>query len=57
MSTHEKVRTFLDRLVKAWDNIPIRVYQDGKWQSLYLNEVKDTGQVVLWICRSLKEIA
>jgi len=57
MSKHERVKGFLERLVNGWEKIPIRVYQDDKWQSLYLDEVKDTRQVVLWIIRSLKDLA
>jgi len=57
MSKHMRVKGFLERLVKGWDAIPIRVYQNGTWQSLYLDEVMDTKQVVLWIIRCLKDLA
>jgi hypothetical protein len=43
----------LKRAVDNWGNIPIRVYQDGEWQSLFLSEVKNekdkAAAVVKWL--------
>ena len=43
------LREFLRDLVKNWEYIPIRVLQDGKWQSLYLSEIKDPIVILQWI--------
>uniref|UniRef100_A0A6M3M5T2 Uncharacterized protein n=1 Tax=viral metagenome TaxID=1070528 RepID=A0A6M3M5T2_9ZZZZ len=39
----------LQDLIKNWDRISIRAKQDGKWQSLYLFEIKDGQQILDWI--------
>ena len=39
----------LQNLIKNWDRISIRAKQDGKWQSLYLFEIKDGQQILDWI--------
>ena len=43
---------FLSYLLTNWDGIPTRVKQDGKWQSLYLSEIKDGNQILDWIKES-----
>jgi len=43
------LREHLADLTKDWDDLPIRVLQDGKWQNLYLSEIKDGQQILDWI--------
>lgn len=43
--TGERVFQMLARIVENWDSIPVRVYQDGSWQNLYLSEIKDDAAV------------
>ena len=39
----------LVHLLENWGSIAIRVKQDGKWQSLFLSEIKDGKQILDWI--------
>lgn len=50
-----RVFDFLNRIVEHWDNIPIRVFQDGKWQSLMLSEIKNDRDIADWIVTRLQE--
>jgi len=44
-----KLDEHLRYLIENWNNIPIRVQQDSKWQSLFLGEIKDGQQILDWI--------
>lgn len=43
------LQEFLKACVEDWDRIAIRVYQDGKWQSLFLSQIKDSNQILVWM--------
>ena len=44
MSGEAVYRTLL-LLIDSWDSMPVRVYQDGHWQNLYLSEITDGALV------------
>jgi len=43
------LKEHLIELIQGWDKILIRVKQDGKWQGLFLSEIKDGQQILDWI--------
>ena len=48
----DRLKTLKDHLkylIENWEAIPIRVKQDGKWQGLFLSEIKDGQQILDWI--------
>jgi len=45
----ESLQEFLAYISENWEVLPIRVYQDDKWQSLFLSEIKDGNQILDWI--------
>jgi hypothetical protein len=49
-----KLYKFLEKLVHNWHSIPIRVLQDGKWQSLFLSEIEDDKPIVEWLIKQLQ---
>jgi len=49
------VYNFLRRVVENWDKIAIRVHQDGKWQSVYLCDIKEDRDIALWIISQLEK--
>ena len=49
------LKEFLEFVLKNWNQIAIRVFQDGRWQSLYLGEVKDDEEIWKWIQETWKE--
>jgi len=44
----------LSRIVENWNAIPVRVYQDGRWQNLYLSEIEDDQAVAKSVIRWLQ---
>ena len=46
------LREFLANLIENWERTPIRVEQDGRWQSLFLSEIKDGGSILEWILQT-----
>ena len=49
VTEHRNLKEHLCWLIEGWEQIPIRVLQDGRWQSLYLSEIKDGLAVLDWI--------
>lgn len=45
----DTLREHLKNLVENWTRIPIRVKQEGRWQSLFLSEISDGQQILDWI--------
>ena len=43
------LRDFLREVVQNWEHIAIRVYQDDRWQSLFLSEIKNDSSILEWI--------
>ena len=43
------LKDHLGFLIANWNNVAIRVQQDGHWQSLFLSEIKDGQQILDWI--------
>lgn len=43
------LKEHLISLIDNWERVPIRVKQDGKWQALFLSEIKDGQQILDWI--------
>ena len=50
----ERVYQMLSRIVENWNAIPVRVYQDGRWQNLYLSEIEDDQAVAKSVIRWLQ---
>jgi hypothetical protein len=48
-----EVYKFMQRVVQHWDRIPIRIFQDGKWQDLFLCEIKDDKLIAQWVITTL----
>jgi hypothetical protein len=53
MTGGEGVRQSLELLILHWDRLPVRVYQDGHWQSLFLSEIHDERLVANEVVRFL----
>ena len=51
MSSRElpNLKDHLMGLINAWDSIPIRVEQDGRYFNQFLSEVKDGIKILEWI--------
>jgi len=45
----KNLRDSLKEIVEGWDSIVIRVNQDGRWQSLFLSEIKNETIILDWI--------
>jgi hypothetical protein len=50
-----EVYAFLKVIVAHWNTVAIRVFQDGKWQSLFLSEIKSDRAVADWIVTKLQD--
>jgi hypothetical protein len=53
MGGGESVRSSLQLILDHWDELPVRVYQDGRWQSLFLSEIHDERLVANEVVRFL----
>jgi len=55
----DSVYAMLSRVIQNWDRIPIRVKQDGQWQSLFLIEIKSESEkakaIISWLEKFIKE--
>lgn len=49
----EVIYKVLSHIVNTWDEITVRVDQDGERQTLHLSEIKDASLVANWIIRIL----
>lgn len=43
----------LNRFVNNWENIYLKVYQDGKWQSLSLDKIRDDKIIANFVIKCL----
>lgn len=49
----EVIYKALSSIINNWDEVTVRVDQDGERQTLHLSEIKDASLVANWIIRIL----